>query len=111
MARRRPRMSVKTAAWIRANAWRRSHSLVFTETPKLYTACACELGPCGYCTTGRHAECTHEHHEPAVAAAGYLVNQRGEALATVYEAGHHHVWTCTCKATDHDGMPVQATLF
>jgi hypothetical protein len=104
-------MGVKTAAWIRTNAWRPSHHAIHAETPALYTACACQLGACGYCLTGRHTKCTHERHEPRVSAAGYLVNHRGHALEPVYELGHHHRWTCTCKTAGHDGTPIQEVLF
>jgi hypothetical protein len=107
----RPQMSVKTTAWIRANAWRPSHHRTHVETPAMYTGCACELGACGYCFTGRHTKCTHERHEPVVFAAGYLVNHRGAALTPLYETGHHLIWTCTCKTAGHDGAPIQGALF
>jgi hypothetical protein len=107
----RPRVTVKAAAWIRVNAWRPAHRTTYAEAPAMYTACACQLDVCGYCLTGRHTSCTHERHEPALSAAGYLVNQRGQVLEPVYELGHDHRWTCTCKTAGHDGTPIQAALF
>jgi hypothetical protein len=42
-------MSIETVAWIRANAWRQTHRTTHAETPVMYAACACKLGPCGCC--------------------------------------------------------------
>jgi hypothetical protein len=107
-------MSEEVAAWIRAVAWRNHHRRTYAETPALYTMCACQLGPCGHCTHGRHRDCAQNASTPSESSATYLADRAGRVLATVWEVGHRHTWTCPCKADGHGGLtpePEQMALF
>jgi hypothetical protein len=104
-------MTGEVAAWIRAAAWRDHHRATVAELPTFYARCVCQGGTCGHCTAGRHHACTHERSEPSEHPASYLTNRRGYVVAEVWEIGHRHVWTCSCKTNDHGNTVCQLTLF
>jgi uncharacterized protein DUF6248 len=104
-------MTPAQAAWVRAHAWRECHRETVREVPSFYSSCSCKPAVCQYCQMGKHRRCTHERHAPIEATAGYLTDRGGYVKAQVWEVGHRHVWTCSCKTAGHDGRPTQLALF
>lgn len=59
--------------------------------------CACQWGPCGHCSDGRHDRCAHRGEwRPPASSATWLQSHRGMAIAAVWMAGRPCRWSCAC---------------
>lgn len=69
------------AAWVRDNAWTKTMRQTYQQVPAHFTHCACQLGICGACSSGRHKHCPHKQYAPFPSPECYITTKRQQVLA------------------------------
>lgn len=95
-------MTAEAAARVREHVWTKRMRATYAEVPGYFTHCACQGGPCGYCSSDRHGRC---YGRPMPRPETYVVFETAVALAEVWLADRVCRWICPCATAGH-GQPV-----
>lgn len=70
--------------------------------------CACQYGPCGWCSDGRHDRCAHKGEwRPPPSPATWMQDKRGMAIGAVWMTGKPCQWSCSCDCPAPVPPPVE----